>query len=229
MSGHRSFTPAMFAFLRDLRANNDRDWFKANKEHYENDVKERALEFVNDFAPYLDKISPHFVADSRPVGGSLFRIHRDTRFSKDKTPYKTHAGLHFRHELAKDVHAPGFYLHLEPGSVYAGLGIWHPDSETAAKVRDAIAAEPGRWKRVAHAKPFTDVYRLEGESLKRSPRGHDPDHPLIEDLKRKDFIGGTGLTQRTVTSPGFVEEYAALCRAGAPFVEFLCDAIGVPF
>ena len=99
----RSFTPALFAFMRDLREHNDRDWFKANKQRYEEDVREPAFAFISDFAGHLQKIAPHFVADPGPSGGSLFRIYRDTRFSKDKTPYKTHTGIHFRHEKAKDV------------------------------------------------------------------------------------------------------------------------------
>src|SRR5688572_21278461 len=124
------FTPRLFQFLRELKANNDRSWFQANKGHYESDVKQPLLEFIADFGPPLREISEHFDADPGPVGGSLFRIYRDTRFSRDKTPYKTHAAAHFRHERGKDVHAPGFYLHLEPDNVFAACGIWHPDSDT---------------------------------------------------------------------------------------------------
>src|SRR5918996_4016229 len=133
-----SFSPALFTFLRDLKQNNDRDWFKANKPRYEKAVLEPALQFIVDFEPHLLAISPHFVADPRPSGGSLFRIHRDTRFSKDKSPYKPYTGIQFRHELGKDAHAPGFYLHLEPGGVFAGAGIWHPDQPTLVRIREAI-------------------------------------------------------------------------------------------
>ena len=139
MSNTISFRPAMFTFLNDLAANNDREWFAENKARYEEHVKEPGLEFVNDFAPYLEKLSPHFVADSRPNGGSLFRIYRDTRFSKDKTPYKTNTGLQFRHEAAKDVHAPGYYMHLQPRQCFVGLGIWMPDGPATRKIREAIA------------------------------------------------------------------------------------------
>ncbi len=225
----RSFTPALFSFLRDLEANNERPWFQANKDRYERSVKEPALGFVQDFAPHLAKISPHFVADPRPVGGSMFRIYRDTRFSKDKTPYKTYTGIQFRHEAGKDVHAPGFYLHLEPGAVFAGVGLWHPDATTARMIREAIVADPDRWRKVTRSKRFTDVYTLEGDTLKRPPRGFDPEHPYLEDLKRKDFIATARLTQKAVTSDGFVDEYAKLLKRGAPFMAFLCDAVGVPF
>lgn len=223
-----SFSPKLFAFLRALAEHNDRDWFKARKDEYDAVIKDPALDFINEFAPHLRKISPHFVADSRPVGGSLFRIHRDTRFSKDKTPYKTNTGLHFRHERAKDAHAPGFYLHLEPGQVFMGAGIWRPEAKVANQIREAIADDPKRWRRVT-GKTFSETFALEGDSLKRPPRGFDPDHPLIDDLKRKDFIATTRLTQKQVTSSNFMSEFAGLCATSGPFVHFLCDALGVEY
>src|SRR5918996_1594329 len=137
------FGPELFSFLADLRANNDREWFAANKHRYEEHLLEPAMAFVDAFAPRLRKLSPHFRADSRPSGGSLFRIYRDTRFSKDKSPYKTHLGLHFRHERAKDVHAPGYYLHIGPDEVYAGAGIWHPDTDGATRIRESIVVDAG--------------------------------------------------------------------------------------
>ena len=111
------FTPKTFRFLKDLADNNDREWFAENKARYEDVVKEPALRFIHDFAAALRKVSPHFHAGPR----SLFRIHRDTRFSKDKSPYKTAVGVHFRHERAKDAHAPGFYFHVAPGEVFLGF------------------------------------------------------------------------------------------------------------
>ena len=225
----RSFTPELFTFLRELRQNNDREWFKANKERYEETVQEPALEFVADFAPLLETLSPHFTADPRPVGGSLFRIYRDTRFSKDKTPYKTHTGISFRHELAKDVHAPVFYLHLESASVFAAAGIWHPDATTLAQIRDAIVREPERWQEVVHDGAVGDGFRLGGDSLKKPPAGFDAGHPLIDDLKRKDYIASTSIPERKVSSAGFAAELAASWATTTTFVRFLCDAIGAPF
>ena len=225
----RRFSPALFAFLRELRENNDRDWFKANKPRYEAAVQTPALEFIVGFAPQLREISPHFVADARPVGGSLFRIYRDTRFGTDKTPYKTHTGIQFRHEQAKDVHAPGFYLHLEPRSVFVGAGIWRPDSTALGKIRDAIAGDPDGWNLAVRESQLGDLFRLDGETLKRPPAGYDPEHPLIEDLKRKDFIAVTKLSEKAVTSNRFPEELARLFQTSAPLMRFLCDAIGVPF
>jgi uncharacterized protein (TIGR02453 family) len=224
-----SFSPALFTYLRDLKKNNDRDWFKANKARYNEVVLEPALAFIEDFEPQLHAISTHFVADPRPVGGSLFRIYRDTRFAKDKSPYKTHTGIHFRHELAKSAHAPGFYLHLEPGQVFLGAGIWRPDTEPLAQIRTAIAEDPDRWTRTTRAKPFAELYELGGESLKRAPAGFDPEHPLIDELKRKDFIAVRSLSDKAPCSRGFLEDTAGTFAAAGPLVHFLCDATGVPF
>ncbi len=230
MAENTSFRPALFTFLRDLEQNNDREWFAANKERYDTYVKNPGLDFINDFAPYLAKISPHFVADSRPVGGSLFRIYRDTRFAKDKTPYKTNTGMYFKHEAARDVHSPGFYLHLQPKASFAGVGLWMPDGPTTRKIRQAIVDDAAAWKKAAYGKRFTDVFSLgDEEKLKRPPRGFDPDHPYVEDLKRKSFTAGVRLTQKQVTAPGFVDEYAKIAKTGSPFIAFLCEAIGVPF
>ena len=216
--------------MRELEANNDRDWFKARKERYEEDVREPALDFISDFAPKLQTISKYFVADARPMGGSLFRIHRDTRFSKDKTPYKTHTGIHFRHAAsADDVHAPGFYLHLEPGNSFAAMGLWHPATQTARDIRGAISEDPAGWKKGAYGKRFADAYQLEGESLKRLPKEFDPDHPYADDLRRKDFIASTRLKQSEITSADFLNDYTKLSKTGAPFMAFLCEAVGVRF
>jgi uncharacterized protein (TIGR02453 family) len=221
--------PELFRFLKELAKNNNRDWFQANKARYEEHLKEPALAFISAFGPKLEKISPHFVADPRPVGGSLFRIFRDTRFAKDKTPYKTNSGLHFRHETAKTAHAPGFYLHLEPKRCFAGVGIWHPDGDTARKVRTAIAEQPKAWKKAVGGKAFASRFALTGDSLKRPPAGFDPAHPCIEDIKRKDFIAVTELGEDEVVGPRFLDTFAAHCKAGAPLMEFLCKAVGVPF
>ncbi len=223
------FTPSLFQFLRDLEKNNDREWFSANKTRYVDNVQEPALEFILDFGSRLAKISPHFTADARVQGGSLFRIYRDTRFSKDKTPYKTNTGMHFRHEAAKDVHAPGYYIHLQPGECFAGAGLWRPESKVAYAIRGKIDAEQAAWKKATQAKRFTDRWQLTGDRLTRPPRGYDADHPLIEDLKLKDFLGSTKLTQKQVTAATFVDEFAEMCKAATPLMKFLCEATGVPF
>jgi uncharacterized protein (TIGR02453 family) len=223
------FSNATFRFLTDLEANNDRVWFNANKDRFLRNVQEPALQFINDFGPRLRKVSAHFLADPRPVGGSLYRIYRDTRFSKDKTPYKTHLAMNFRHESMGDVHTPGFYLHIQPGACYAGMGLWRPHAPVAQKIRQAILDDPNAWKKASRGKAFAATWNIDGDSLIRPPKGIDPDHPYIEDLKRKDFTAGARLSQKQVLSPEFIDEYARMCKAASPFMAFLCEATGVPF
>ena len=229
MASETHFTNATFRFLEELAANNNRPWFEKNRPRYEEHVKEPAMRFITDFGPLLKRISPHFRADPRPVGGSMFRIYRDTRFSKDKSPYKTYTGIQFRHDLGKDAHAPGFYLHLEPKSVFIGLGCWHPDGTSVKKIRDAIVDDPAGWKRATRSKKFMSRFELAGDSLVRHPRDFDPDHPLIEDLRRKDFIGVAPVSEKRVTQRGFLEEFAKACGDGRGIVRFLCKAVDAPF
>jgi uncharacterized protein (TIGR02453 family) len=224
-----SFGAELFSFLADLKANNNREWFAANKRRYEESVLDPALDFINAFAPRLEKISPHFRADARPTGGSLFRIYRDTRFSKDKSPYKTNLGIHFRHDHATDAHAPGYYLHIGPDEAFAGAGIWHPGTDAATRIREAIVADPERWRRATQVGAFPKRLELGGESLKRVPSWADSAHPFANDLKRKDFFGSTRLSEREVVAPGLVDEYARICRAATPLMQFLCEALDVPY
>jgi uncharacterized protein (TIGR02453 family) len=220
-------TPELFTFFRELKQNNNREWFEANKPRYENHVRGPLLQFITDFGLRLAEISPHYVADARRVGGSLFRINRDIRFSKEKTPYKPHAGIQFRHEVGKDAHAPGFYLHLEPDSVFVGAGMWQPDAPTLSKVRQAIVEQPDRWQRAISDERFKDTFVLGGDSLKNPPKGYDPDHPFIEDLKRKDFIASTTFSEAEACAPGFIDRYSEVCRRAAPFMSFLTTAVGL--
>jgi len=223
------FTKDLFNFLKDLKENNNREWFQDNKDRYRTSVQEPLLAFIGDFAPHLRKISPHFIADPRPSGGSMFRIYRDVRFSKDKSPYKTHAAAQFRHREARDVHAPGFYLHLEPGSVFVGIGLWHPEGATLTAVRDAIVSRPEAWQKAITDRRFTRHFTLVGESLKRPPRGVDPDHLQIEHLKRKDFVASEKLTMKAALAPDFMATFTACCAASVPFVRFLTEAVGLEF
>lgn len=227
MARERYFSPELLAFLRQLKRNNKREWFTANKERFEQFAREPLLRFIADFAPRLKKISPHFVADARPTGGSLFRIYRDTRFSRDKSPYKTWVAMRFGHEKAKDVHAPGFYLHIAPDSVFVGVGIWHPDSAGLARIRDAIVASPPAWKRAISDKAFRSRFELAGDSLKRPPKGYDPDHPLIEDLKRKDFIASSEFEPKAIARANFMDRFETTARAARSFMRFLTKAVGL--
>ena len=224
------FTPEMFTFLRQLKRNNNRDWFNKNKERYLADVQQPALDFIADVGASLRKISPNFVADPRPFGGSLMRVYRDTRFSKDKTPYKTNIGISFPHRTAKDIHEPGFYLHVQPGEAFLGAGIWRPETKTATAIRQAIVNRPAAWKKAVHAPPFSKSFRISSESsLARPPRGFDPEHPFVQDLKLRDFIGIRELDEKTVTSQRFLETFVAACKDAAPLMRFLCEALGLQY
>ncbi|HJW95609.1 MAG TPA: DUF2461 domain-containing protein [Thermoanaerobaculia bacterium] len=215
------FTPEVFAFLRELSANNNREWFGENKTRYEQQVREPVLHFIADFQPRLAKISEHLVADPRPAGGSLFRIHRDTRFSRDKSPYKTHLGVHFFHDTGKKAPSvPGFYLHIDAKEPFVAAGIWHPDPQALAKVRDAIASGDAEWKALKRSK-----LKIEGESLKRPPRGYAADHPDIDDLKRTDFVTHVKLKPGDLCSKTFMSDFTAHCKRMAPLVKFVTHSL----
>lgn len=222
------FTKEAVQFLKDLEANNERDWFKERKSHYEEVLLNPGLALVTAMQEPLKKISPHFCAIPKRSGGSLMRIYRDVRFSKNKAPYKTNLGINFRHELGKDVHAPGFYVHIDTESVFVGAGIWQPDNPTLTQIRELIDDHQARWKRAKNSKSFKSTFELAGTSLKRPPRGFDETHPLIEDLKRKDFIGVTHLKFSELYTPKLVDNLAAKFKAAMPLMRFLCDALRVP-
>ena len=224
-----AFTKKTFDFLKQLSENNHRDWFENHRHLYEAHVRTPALDLISEMGPLLKKISPHFVAVPKKMGGSLMRIHRDTRFSRDKTPYKTNIGIQFRHEFGKDIHAPGFYLHVEPGSCFLGVGIWRPDSATLKKIRCHILQEPAAWRRSVRGKNFRSHFELAGESLKTAPLGFERDHPLIEDLRRKDFVGIQSIGESEVTQPELATCLADRFRQGKTLMRFLCDSIPAPF
>ena len=223
------FSHALFDFLSELEDNNTRDWFNANKPRYEAHVKGAAMAFIRDFEAPLHTVSPHFQAIPKAVGGSLFRIYRDVRFSRDKSPYKTHTGVHFRHEAAKDAHAPGFYLHLAPGEVWGGFGIWMPPNPALNKIRDAIVKRPDEWTEIQQALAVANMPCSVGESLERVPRGYDKDHPHAEDLKRKSHAATFAWNPDDVVKADFMDRYAAACQQAAPVMRFICEALGVAF
>ena len=223
------FTPASFAFLEALRRNNRRDWFEDHRERYEALVREPALRLIADMAEPLAAISPHITAVARKVGGSLFRVHRDTRFSKDKTPYKTHIGIRFAHAQARSVHAPMFYLHIDADGSFVGGGLWRPDGKQLQAIRTYIRANPAGWTRAAHAEALQRQFRWGGSSLRRPPHGVDPGHPLIEDLKRKDFVASRPIEDAVLTSERLTARLIRDYRQLAPLLEYLCDALDLPF
>ena len=219
-------------FLEELRLNNNRSWFKDNQNRYEEAVRGPSLELISDFNKELDKISSNFVAVPKKVGGSLMRIQRDVRFSKNKSPYKHNIGIHFRHKLGKNIHAPGFYLHIAPGNYHLGAGIWRPDSQTLKRIRSFIADNPNSWQEAVKkfkGKSKTGQWHLVGSSLKRSPLGFDKNHPAIEDLKRIDFLLQKKIEKKQIMKRDFLTFLGKVYAETAEFVEYLCLAINIDF
>jgi uncharacterized protein (TIGR02453 family) len=223
------FSKDTVAFLAELAMNNDRDWFKANQTRYEQRVRSPALAFIRAMAPHLAKVTKHFVAVDKKVGGSLMRVQRDTRFGANKEPYKTNVGIQFRHLVGKDVHAPGFYFHIDPDRVFAGVGLWHPEPEALRGVRERVVAKPKEYERAVNAAEFAAKFTIGGSTLVRPPQGFDPNHPLIDVLKRKDHIAIVDLPHRDIYSRKLVTELSDLFASASPFMRFLCQSLALAY
>jgi uncharacterized protein (TIGR02453 family) len=223
------FSSNTFRFLDELTTNNNRTWFEANKKSYELLVREPALDFIEEMAPVLASFAPSFRAEPRKIGGSLMRVYRDTRFSRDKTPYKTNIGIQFRHQLGKDIHAPGFYVHIASDECFFAAGCWHPEPDALNKIRNMIAEKPEKWIAARDDKKFLAQWNLRGDSLTRPPRGYDANHPLIADIKRKDFVALSPLSLAGVTGKGLVKLSGKRFATVVPLMRFLCEANSVPF
>jgi uncharacterized protein (TIGR02453 family) len=224
-----SFSIETFRFLEELAANNQREWFADNKGRYLSDVQAPALALIAAVEKPLRKVAPFLVASTAKSGSSLMRIYRDTRFAKDKTPYKTNIGIQFRHEAGKDVHAPGVYLHIAADECFLGAGCYRPEPSSLAKFRAAIASDGKAWIKARDDRAFNAVFKLWGESLKTTPRDYPKDHPLIDDLRRKDFIGLSELSRQQILSDELVETIITRTKAAKSLMRFLCEAVGVPY
>jgi len=224
------FSDDLYIFLKDLARNNDKQWFAENKERYLRFAKEPAVEFILAMKEKLEGISPSYIADPRTNGGSMFRIYRDTRYSKNKKPYKENIGFQFRHVAGKDAHAPGYYVHIQPGDSFAGGGVWLPPTPVLNRVRDAITAKSEEWKKI---KQFIadsgNISFFEGARLKRHPRGYPADHPLIEDLKRKTIFAGRSFKDTEITSSRFIDSVEDVFIDLVPLMRFINDALGLSF
>ncbi len=228
-TSERLFTDATVQFLIDLQQNNDRDWFQANKQRYEDHVREPALAFIRAMAPHVTRVSKHFDASDKKVGGSLMRVFRDTRFSRDKTPYKTNIGIQFRHQAGKDAHAPGMYVHIAFDGCFVGAGSWRPEAESLGAIRRRIVERPAEWLAARDDKTFRKYFELGGESLVRMPRGFSEDDPNATDIRRKDFIAVTDMTLDDVLTGDLVAFCAERFSAAAPYLRFLTRAVNAPF
>ncbi len=229
MARYARFEPRTIRFLEELKANNNREWFREHKSRYEEDVLDVALRFIVSMQDPLAEIAPRFTASPTRVGGSLMRVYRDTRFSRNKIPYKTNVGIQFRHEQAKDVHSPGYYVHIDPDEVFLGAGMWRPDADPLRGIRERIAAKPQEWQRTMGDRAFGRHFALGGEKLTRPPRGFDKEHECIEDIKRKSFIAVRSFQVEDCLKPRFQKTVETSFKAAEPFMRFLCKSVGVRF
>lgn len=224
------FTDQSFRFLRGLARDNSREWFAAHKADYDAHVREPFQRLIADLQPALREVSPHFRSEPKGVGGSLFRIHRDTRFSGDKTPYKTWQGARLFHERHRQMPAPSWYLHLQPGHCFVAAGLWHPESPTLRKLRQFIVDNPASWKAAAHAPAFRKRYTMEdSEMLTRPPRGFDPAFECIDDLKHRNFVALRAIDDAVMTGPRLRQAIEKDLHGLAPFVDYLCAALDLEF
>ena len=228
------FRPAAFQFLRDLARHNQKDWFEANREVYERELREPMRRLVEALDARLGRIAPEIVGDPKR---SMFRIHRDVRFSANKSPYKTNAGAWLYHRGAGrkvgregEGGGAGFYFHIDPTTCFVAGGIWMPAPPALLRVREAIAARPTALARLTRAQGFHRRFdRVTDEvKLRRVPRGFPPDHPAAEWLKLQSFTARASIERSVVTSPRLVD---SLCRDFAlllPLVRWLNRALGHP-
>ncbi|GAB3053186.1 TIGR02453 family protein [Stenotrophomonas tumulicola] len=226
----RYFSDASFRFLRALALHNEKPWFNDHKQQYEDHVRQPFLRLIGDLQPALAEVSPKFRADTRTVGGSLFRIYRDARFSNDKSPYKSWQGARLFHERRREVAAPSFYVHLQPGGSFVGAGLWHPEPDTQRRIRHFILDNPGSWKQAAHAPALRRRFELEqNEKLVRPPRGFPADFEFIEDLKHRNWVMWRPLDDATMIGPRLLSTLGKDLATLGPFVDYLCASLDLEF
>ena len=210
-------------FLRHLKRNNNREWFAKHKSEYEDFVKLPVQSLIAALRAPMAKLAPEIDVSAKR---GIFRIYRDTRFSKDKTPYKTHVAAVF-HLRGHWEESGGFYLHIEPGTVYVGGGIYMPTGQQIKKIRSAIVDRADGFLSIVEGRVFKKKFRgLEGEKLRRAPLGYPSDHPMIEWLKHKSFYTGVRWGEETCLSRDFVDRVLGVYRGILPLVRFLNGALG---
>jgi uncharacterized protein (TIGR02453 family) len=212
------------SFLRRLKKNNNREWFAKHKPEYEDYVKLPMQSLIATLREPMARMAPEF--DVHPKR-SMFRIYRDTRFSKNKLPYKTHVAAVFHHRGNWQGSA-GYYFHIEPGEVFLGGGIYMPDSGQLKKIRAAIANRADEFSSIVDNKSFKRKFGgLEGEKLKRNPLGYSADHPMIEWLKYKQFFTGVEWEEKSCYTPKVVDNIVQVYKDLLPLIRFLNEALGV--
>lgn len=211
---------SVFKFIQELRDNNDRTWFTANKKQFQ---AEQA--YMVAFADALiAEMNKHDKIETPSGQKSLFRIYRDTRFSKDKTPYKTH----FSGSLSRATNLlrGGYYFHVEPGGSFLGGGFWGPTSEDLKRMRDDIAFDDKPLRKIISDPTFIKTFgTLKGDTLKTAPKGFDKDHPAIDLLRHKQFIISRAFTDKEVMSPDFLQEVVQTFCNMRPFFDYMSDVL----
>lgn len=216
------FPPEGILFLKQLKRNNNRDWFKQNKSRYEDYVKIPMQSLITSLRGPMSSVAPEI--DINPAK-NIFRIYRDTRFSKNKLPYKTHVAAIFHPKGHWESNA-GFYVHIEPEGVYSGGGIYMPDGQQLKKIRRAIADEPEKFLGIVDDKKFRKTFgTLEGEKLQRAPLGFPVDHPMIGWLKYKQFYTGVEWDVKSCYSAKFTTQLVAAYKELLPLIRFFNDAL----
>ncbi len=224
------FSNASFKFLSSLARNNNREWFHAHKPDYEAHVRGPFQRLLSDLQPVVAGISPHYRADPKNIGGSLFRIQRDTRFANDKSPYKSWQGARVFHERRREVEAPSFYLHLQKGNCFVGAGLWHPGADTLRRVRHFILDNPASWQTAVHGPRLRRRFDLDdSEMLVRMPRGFPPEFEFADDLRRKNFVALRSLDDALMAGPRLLKTLRTDLATLAPFADYLCAALDLEF
>lgn len=224
------FSDKSFRFLRALARNNARAWFHDHKSDYEAHVRAPFQRLLADLQPALAAVSPHFRSDPKAVGGSLFRIQRDTRFSGDKAPYKNWQGARLFHERRREVPAPSFYVHLQPGGSFVGAGLWHPETDTQRRVRQFIFDNPATWKAASRAPALRRRFDLDdSEVLVRPPRGFPADFEHIDDLRHRNWVFWRSLDDATMTGTSLLRILSKDLQVLGPFVDYLCASLDLEF
>ena len=223
------FTDRSFQFLRALALNNERAWFNAHKADYEAHVRAPFQRLLTDLQPVCAGISPHFRSNPRAVGGSLYRIQRDTRRYSDKSPYKSWQGAEIFYER-RHSEAPAFFIHLQDGASFLAAGLWYPQPATMRRVRQFIVDNPAGWRTAAHGAAFKDAFELDDrDMLARGPRGFPTEFEFAHDLRRKNLLALCPVDNAGMTSADLLERIEAAFTCATPFVDYVCASLDLEF
>lgn len=223
------FSTRTFDFFRALKVNNEREWFNDHKQDYLDHVKAPMMQFLRDLDPMLRTFAPCYRVVDKGNGGSMFRIYRDARFSKDKTPYKTQASARIWHAEAGRQNTPLFYLHLAPDEVFVAAGIWAPETRVLNRIRRFMINNPNTWRRLTEDQRFRRMFDFGGSSLKRMPRGFEAHEAMAEDLKRKSQVVVARMTESQACGPRFLSSCLTRFERAAPMMDYLCAALDLEF